>query len=54
MSSLSTPDLDGAKAFYGAVFGWETDTFSVGEISATLWRLPGSWAASRRSRCPPT
>ncbi len=41
MSSLSTPDLDGAKAFYGAVFGWETDTFSAGEISVTLWRLPG-------------
>ena len=41
MSSLSTPDLDGAKAFYGSVFGWETDTFSMGEISATLWRLPG-------------
>jgi len=41
MSSLSTPDLDGAKAFYGSVFGWETDTFSAGEISVTLWRLPG-------------
>jgi predicted enzyme related to lactoylglutathione lyase len=41
LSSLSTPDLDGAKAFYGAVFGWETDTFSLGEISVTLWRLPG-------------
>jgi predicted enzyme related to lactoylglutathione lyase len=41
MSSLSTPDLDGAKAFYGTVFGWETDTFSMGEMSVTLWRLPG-------------
>ena len=41
MSSLSTPDLNGAKAFYGSVFGWETDTFSMGEMSATLWRLPG-------------
>lgn len=41
MSSLSTPDLTGAKAFYGAVFGWETDTFAAGEIEVTLWRLPG-------------
>lgn len=41
MSALATPDLEGAKAFYGAVFGWETDTFAVGEIEATLWRLPG-------------
>ena len=41
MSALATPDLEGAKAFYGAVFGWETDTFAVGDIEATLWRLPG-------------
>jgi uncharacterized protein len=41
MSALSTPDLERAKAFYGAVFGWETDTFAVGDIEATLWRLPG-------------
>jgi uncharacterized protein len=41
MSALATPDLEGAKAFYGAVFGWDTDTFAVGEIQATLWRLPG-------------
>jgi uncharacterized protein len=37
MSALSTPDPEGAKAFYGAVFGWETDMF--GEVA--LWRLPG-------------
>lgn len=41
MSALSTPDLEGAKAFYGAVFGWETDTFAVGDLEVTLWRLPG-------------
>jgi uncharacterized protein len=41
MSGLSTPDLDGAKAFYGSVFGWETDTFAAGETEVTLWRLPG-------------
>ena len=37
MSALSTPDPEGANAFYGAVFGWETDAFGP----ATLYRLPG-------------
>jgi predicted enzyme related to lactoylglutathione lyase len=40
MSQLDTHDPDGAKAFYGAVFGWETDTFELGESEVTLWRLP--------------
>ena len=38
MSALSTPDPEGAEAFYGAVFGWETEAF--GDF-ATMWRLPG-------------
>jgi uncharacterized protein len=37
MSALSTPDPEGANAFYGAVFGWETEAFGP----ATLYRLPG-------------
>jgi predicted enzyme related to lactoylglutathione lyase len=37
MSALSTPDLEGANAFYGAVFGWTTDDFG----GATMYRLPG-------------
>jgi uncharacterized protein len=41
MSQLNTPDQDDAKVFYGAVFGWETDTFDMGEGEITLWRLPG-------------
>jgi uncharacterized protein len=41
MSQLNTRDPEGAKAFYGAVFGWETDTFDLGEGEVTLWRLPG-------------
>jgi predicted enzyme related to lactoylglutathione lyase len=41
MSALNTPDLDAAKAFYGAVFGWETATFAAGDLEVTLWRLPG-------------
>jgi uncharacterized protein len=37
MSSLRTPDPGGAGKFYGAVFGWETESFGP----ATLCRLPG-------------
>jgi uncharacterized protein len=37
MSVLSTPDPEAAKAFYGAVFGWKTDSFGP----ATIFRLPG-------------
>jgi uncharacterized protein len=35
-NDLRTPDLDGAKAFYGAVFGW--DLIDTGSFSA--WALP--------------
>jgi len=41
MSQLNTRDPEGAMAFYGAVFGWETDTFDMGGGEITLWRLPG-------------
>jgi predicted enzyme related to lactoylglutathione lyase len=41
MSQLNTADPEGAKAFYGAVFGWNTDTFDAGETEVTLWRVPG-------------
>jgi hypothetical protein len=37
MSALSTPDREGAKAFYGAVFGWTTSEFGP----ATMFHLPG-------------
>jgi uncharacterized protein len=40
-SQLTTSDPERAKAFYGAVFGWETDTFELGENSITMWRVPG-------------
>ena len=37
-SNLLTSDLDGAKSFYGAVFGWKADDTEFGGV---LWRLPG-------------
>ncbi|HYH87760.1 MAG TPA: VOC family protein [Solirubrobacteraceae bacterium] len=41
MSALTTPDPEGAKAFYGAVFGWEADSFAMGDVEVMMWRLPG-------------
>ena len=41
MSALSTSDPDGAAAFYGTVFGWTTESFEMGELQATMFRLPG-------------
>jgi predicted enzyme related to lactoylglutathione lyase len=36
-NSLATRDPEGAKAFYGAVFGWETLALPGG----SMWTLPG-------------
>lgn len=50
MSSLHTTDGEGAKAFYGSVFGWQPDVFGSPEAEMTLWRLfghvggAGKWA----------
>jgi predicted enzyme related to lactoylglutathione lyase len=37
-NNLNTRDLEGAKRFYGAVFGWETLDLNRG---AVMWALPG-------------
>jgi uncharacterized protein len=36
-NGLNTRDVDGAKAFYGSVFGWTTLAIDAGE----MWTLPG-------------
>jgi hypothetical protein len=36
-NTLATRDPDGARAFYGAVFGWETLALPAG----VMWTLPG-------------
>jgi len=41
MSILNTRDPEGAEAFYGTVFGWETETFDTGGGEVELFRLPG-------------
>lgn len=40
-SDLYTPDPEGARAFYAAVFGWVAAGVNFGEYDATMWRLPG-------------
>jgi predicted enzyme related to lactoylglutathione lyase len=41
MSSLNTRDPEGAKAFYGAVFGWSTSSFDLGGSEIKMWHVPG-------------
>jgi predicted enzyme related to lactoylglutathione lyase len=41
MSLLTTPEPEGAKAFYGAVFGWQAEAFPAGGPGVSLFRLPG-------------
>jgi uncharacterized protein len=36
-NDLQTPDLDGARSFYGSVFGWEALDIGGGH----MWALPG-------------
>jgi hypothetical protein len=37
-NGLNTRDVEGAKSFYGSVFGWQTLTLEGG---AEMWTLPG-------------
>jgi predicted enzyme related to lactoylglutathione lyase len=41
MSLLNTRDPEGSEAFYGSVFGWETETMELGGGEIAMWRLPG-------------
>lgn len=40
-SELSTRDMDAAKRFYGAVFGWEFDDLDFGAGPLAMVRMPG-------------
>jgi uncharacterized protein len=41
MSMLQTSDPDGARRFYGELFGWEAEPLDMGGLEGMLWRLPG-------------
>jgi predicted enzyme related to lactoylglutathione lyase len=40
-NELATRDIDQAKAFYRAAFGWEGETNAYGDTSYTEWKLGG-------------
>ncbi len=40
-NELASRDPDGAKAFYGTVFGWEPETAAMSDIEYTMFKLPG-------------
>lgn len=40
-SELVCRDIDGARAFYGEVFGWQGDTRPFGPSSYTEWKIDG-------------
>jgi uncharacterized protein len=40
-SELNTRDFEGAKAFYGEVFGWEAEDIAMGEHQSGMFRRPG-------------
>ena len=41
ISALNTADPDRAKAFYGDLFGWETEDFGPPGAGIAVFRLPG-------------
>jgi predicted enzyme related to lactoylglutathione lyase len=40
-SDLNTRDIQGARAFYAAVFGWESNPVDFGSGESYMWRVPG-------------
>jgi predicted enzyme related to lactoylglutathione lyase len=40
-NELATRDIDAAKRFYEAVFGWQGETSAYGDTSYTEWKLGG-------------
>ena len=41
MSEIAVPDLEAARAFYGAVFGWVVDAIDFGGETGWMVRMPG-------------
>jgi predicted enzyme related to lactoylglutathione lyase len=40
-NDLNTTDVEGAKAFYGEVFGWQADEIDFGFGTSWMWKLAG-------------
>jgi predicted enzyme related to lactoylglutathione lyase len=53
-TDLTTPDQDGAKAFYTALFGWESNEFPMGDDGAVyMMMMVGDKRAAAISPQPP-
>jgi len=52
MSTLRTNDLERATSFYGALFGWQPETFAAGSNQVTLLRLPGYIGGTEQQPVP--
>jgi len=51
LSVLRTDDQQGSRAFYGSVFGWESQDYALSS-EVTLWRLPGYVGGRPRQPAP--
>jgi predicted enzyme related to lactoylglutathione lyase len=47
-NELASRDPEGAKQFYGAVFGWVGDTQTMGDMTYTEWKLNGETIGGMR------
>jgi hypothetical protein len=52
MSTVRTPNLDAALAFYATVFGWNAEPFAFGGKQGALLRLPGYVGGLARQPVP--
>ena len=53
-NDLSTPDVDGAREFYGDLFGWDVDETGMGEVDYRGIRNAGAKNGGiMRSQAPP-
>jgi predicted enzyme related to lactoylglutathione lyase len=51
-NELASRDVEGAKRFYGAVFGWVGDTQTMGDMTYTEWKLNGESIGGMREIGP--
>jgi predicted enzyme related to lactoylglutathione lyase len=51
-NNLNTRDPEGAKAFYGAVFGWTANTVAAGDGEYTEWQVKGRSIAGMMQKPP--
>jgi len=51
-NELITTDVDAAKAFYSALFGWQPETHQMGPMSYTEWKIGGRSVGGMMAKMP--